>query len=334
MTQRGLTLTSAPQRVAIVRALPGLGDLLCAVPAFRSLRSTWPQAHLTLIGLPWAEQFVQRFRHYLDDWLEFPGYPGIPEVPSSPQRLRSFLDRAESRFDLVMQLHGNGCVMNRFVQRLQAQAVGFCPQDQPCPEGDRFLPYPENESEIWRQLRLLEFLGVPLHGDHLEFPLARSDWQEFEAIAASQRLKHYVCLHPGASVDDRRWSPQQFAIVADALAAQGWQIVLTGTASEAKLTETVAESMQCPAIDLAGQTHLGGLAALLQQSRLLICNDTGVSHLAAALQVNSVVIFSQSDPQRWAPLDRQRHRALIRPTASQVLATAIDLLQPEVAYAS
>jgi ADP-heptose:LPS heptosyltransferase len=321
-----------------------LGDLICLVPALRALRSALPTAEVTLIGLPGAKSFVQRFAGYLDRWLEFPGYPGIPEVPLLPQRVVSFLATAQTmQFDLALQMHGNGSWINGFTLLLGAKlSAGFFPADYSCPDRDHFLPYPEQESEIWRHLRLLEFLGVPLQGDRLEFPLWQSDWLEFRALAQAQNLQtgKYICIHSGASVDERRWTAQHFAIVADALAAQDWQIVLTGTVAEQPITQAVTAAMQFPAIDLTGQTSLGGLAALLKNAQLLICNDTGVSHLAAALQVKSVVIFTHSDPQRWAPLDRQRHRIAINsPRADEqvssidaVLAEAIHLLQREGAY--
>ncbi|MEX2431495.1 MAG: glycosyltransferase family 9 protein, partial [Dehalococcoidia bacterium] len=54
------------------------------------------------------------------------------------------------------------------------------------------------------------------------------------------------------------------------------------------------------------------LGALLESSRLLVCNDTGVSHAAAALDVPSVVIFSDSDPERWAPANRRLHRIVLQ----------------------
>jgi ADP-heptose:LPS heptosyltransferase len=339
-----------PQSIAIVRSLPGLGDLLCLVPALRALQVALPEAQISLIGLSWANSFVQRFSHYLNGWLEFPGWPSIPEVPLSPQRTVSFLAHVQQlNFDLALQMHGSGRYINSFTLLMGAKrSAGFFPSDHYCPDQNCFLPYPDQEPEVWRHLRLLEFLGVPLQGDHLEFPLRQSDWDEWEAIASVHALDHadYVCIHPGASISARRWSVQNFAAVADALAARGLQIVLTGTAAELALTQAVAETMRFPAINLAGQTSLGALAVLLKNSRLLVCNDTGVSHLAAALQAQSIVIFSNSDPQRWAPLDRQRHRVVGRdragcdmwgelgPTSAEALAEAADLLQGEFAYAS
>lgn len=309
-------LARAPQRVVLVRALPGLGDMLCAVPAFRALRAALPQAHITLIGLPQARAFVERFQHYLDDWLEFPGFPGMEYEPEIA-RLPHFLHRVHAhQFDLALQMHGNGSTSNAFTLLLGARVTAGCfLPGQYCPHTTYFRPYPEHEHEIWRLLRLVESLGLPLQGDNLEFPLYESDWRDFAPLADRYRLApgSYVCLHPGASTPGRRWAVEHFATVADALVARGLRVVLTGTEEERPLTQAVSSAMAGQSLDLAGLTSLGSLAVLLHQSALLICNDTGVSHLGAALQIPSVVIFCASEPARWAPLDQVRHRAIISP---------------------
>lgn len=355
------TRKSPTEKIAIVRALPGIGDLLCCVPALRALRAAKPTAEISLIALPAAQGFVDRFPGYIDQWFEFPGFPGVPEVSLCPQRVAKFLVKAQKiKFDLALQMHGNGFCTNNFVLLLGAKkSAGFCTPDHYCQNFGSFMKYPDHEPEVWRHLRLMEFLGIPLQGDHLEFPIWQSDWRELDQIAVAHNLysRPYVCIHPGASVSDRRLSHQQFAEIADAIASQGLQIVLTGTTNELELTKAVAKSMRFAAINLAGKTSLGVLAALLKKSRLLICNDTGVSHLAAALQVNSVVIFSNSSPQRWAPLDRKLHRIVsvfseesrkLYPELEKtgisiqtphrivaaVITEASSLLQREVAYAS
>lgn len=347
-----------PQTIAVIRALPGLGDFLCFTPALRTLRAAFPEASTTLIGLPQTRPILQRFSHYVDTLLEFPGYPGIPEVPLNPTAITSFLNEVQrSPFDLALQMHGNGSCMNGFVLLLGAkQNAGFYAAHHYCPDPDSFLTYQDHESEVKRHLRLLNVLGTQTQGEQLEFPLLQADWQQLQEIIQTHGLSagDYVCIHPGASVRSRQWAYQRFASVADALAAQGLQIVLTGTAAELKLATAVAETMKFSAINLAGQTNLGSLAALLKKSQLLICNDTGVSHLADALDVKSVIIFSDSDPRRWAPLDRDRHRVIqisgkpnfnssqttlfnqcsISESVSVVLAEVTHLLQREFAYAS
>src|SRR5579884_538412 len=96
----------APGRVLVLRALQ-LGDLLCAVPAFRALRATWPDAEIVLLGLPWARAFVERYSAYFDGFREFPGYPGLPERPPQIERIPAFLAAIQTeRFDLAIQLHG------------------------------------------------------------------------------------------------------------------------------------------------------------------------------------------------------------------------------------
>jgi ADP-heptose:LPS heptosyltransferase len=141
----------------------------------------------------------------------------------------------------------------------------------------------------------------------------------------------YLCIHPGARTRDKCWPAARFAGVADALADEfGLDVVLTGSSAEADLTAAVAARMRRPAIDAALPLSIGAMAALMARARLLVCNDTGVSHIAAGLGLPSVVIFSKADISRWAPLDQQRHRCLWDPgghKAAEVLAQARALLK-------
>ena len=302
-----------PHRIAVFRALQ-LGDLLCAVPALRALRAQFPQAEIVLIGLPWAESFVRRFAHYLDGFLSFPGYPGLPEQATHIERLPAFLMAVQRlHFDVVLQMHGSGILTNPLVQLFGAEVTsGFYQPPYYCPDSQTFLAYPAEQSEVQALLTLLTYLGVPSQGDALEFPLTDDDERALTTSVGTEPLApgSYVCIHPGARLLSRRWWPERFAVVADALASQGFQVVLTGAADELPLTQTVAAAMRAPALNLAGRTNLGALAVLLRGARLLLCNDTGVSHIAAALQVPSVVVACGSDTARWAPSDHERHRVL------------------------
>ncbi|MFL5244224.1 MAG: glycosyltransferase family 9 protein [Gemmataceae bacterium] len=307
---------------------------MCAVPAFRALRAAFPKAEISLIGLPWAVEFAERFETYIDRFIEFPGYPGLPEQPPRLNKFPQFIHSVQQeRFDLALQAHGRGTLTNPLVQLFGARhTAGFFEPGQFCPDEQRFIPYPAQIPEVWRLLRLLQSLGIPLQGEELEFPVHEGDRLALSALHRSFRDPgEYIVIHPGARAAARRWSPQYFALVADHLANQGFQIVLTGTDKEADITQTVARAMKSEPLDLAGRTELGTLAALLKGARLLICNDTGVSHLAAALRVPSVVVFNHmAESEGWPPQDRQKHRVVsgidgIMPEA--VLAEADDLLQ-------
>jgi ADP-heptose:LPS heptosyltransferase len=88
--------------------------------------------------------------------------------------------------------------------------------------------------------------------------------------------------------------------VADALADDGLAVVPTGVDSERHISAAVAARMHVPVTDLTGTTGLGALAALLRDSAVLVGNDTGTAHLAAAVGARSVTVFLAGDPVRWA----------------------------------
>lgn len=341
------------RRIAVFRALV-LGDMLCAVPALRAVRAAWPGAEITLVGLPWARQWVERSAQ-VDRFIEFPGFPGLPERGVDALAWPAFLHEVQSRrFDLALQLHGSGTLTNPLVALFNARHVaGFAGDGVWAADRATHCGWPESGDEIERLLHLTDHLGLARQGTHLEFPVQASDdaslchaWPDVNAADS------IVCVHAGAQLPSRRWPPERFAAVADVLAAAGHTVVLTGTQGEAGLVAQVASAMRHPCVNLAGRTSLWSLGALLRHCRLLVCNDTGVSHVAAALGTPSVVVSLGADVSRWAPRDRARHRVLwqamsCRPcahvdcpvghgcataiTAHQVVGAAEELLEAAVA---
>jgi ADP-heptose:LPS heptosyltransferase len=309
------------ESIAVFRALH-LGDMLCAVPALRALRASLPKAHVALVGLPWARQFATRFAGYIDEFIDFPGHPLLPEqAVRQPELTAFYAGMCERGFSLGLQLHGSGDISNEIVTGFGALATaGYTRGDPVLLDRTVLFPYPEVGAEPERLLALTERLGARADGDHLEFPLAQEDDHELHAsgVAAGLAPGSYICIHPGARKRDKCWPPQRFAEVGDHLAAEfGVQVVLTGSGDEAPLASEVAGHMQAPAINAAAPISVGAMAALMKNARLLVCNDTGVSHIAAGLKLKSVVIFSKADIARWAPLDRHNHRCIWDPDAER-----------------
>lgn len=298
------------RRIVVFRALV-LGDLLCAVPALRALRCAYPAAEITLVSLPWAAELAQRLS-VVDRFVAFPGFPGLPERAPDLAALPPFLETMQhAAFDLALQLHGSGQVVNPLVAAFGARhTAGFVVPGQYAPDPPLFTPWPQDGHEIERLLRLTDHLGLPRRGLDLEFPLTAAEraWRD-EHLPPDA----YACVHPGAQLPSRRWPVDRFARVADALARAGLRVVVTGTASEAPLAAEMARRMDRLPLDLTGRTTLWQLGAVVERAALVVANDTGISHVAAALGTPSVIVSCGADPARWAPLDRARHQVLAAP---------------------
>ena len=332
---------STIHRIAIVRALY-LGDMLCIIPAVRALRAACPNALITLIGLPWEKYFAERFQHYFDAFIEFPGWPGLPEQEVVPERIVTFLhEMQQQHFDLVLQMQGNGSLTNSMCMLFNARytaglrlAGDYAPDERLFPISD------DTEHEILRFLKITDALGIPRQGTILEFPILSEEYENFARISEQLDLHagKYICIHPGARNPQRRWSPENFAAIANFIGEQGYTVVLTGSREEAAILQSVAARITYPVInivDIVGHLDIGELALIMKNSALLISNDTGVSHVAAALHIPSIIIFSlYSKVERWAPLDASLHRIIPADKAVDVryvIRNVTELLSPRAA---
>ena len=301
--------TEKIKRIAVFRALQ-LGDMLCSIPALRALHHAYPNAHITLLGLPWGQSLIARFPHYIHSFKHFPGYPGLPEQKLNVSDFTWFLrDVQQEQFDLVLQMQGNGSIVNSMVELFGAKyTAGFYLKDDYRPNEDLFLEYPAGVHEVERHLQLMTFLGIESCGTSLEFPLYKKDCEEYTQLRLPVQPQQYVCIHPGSRGAWRQWPAKYFAKLANYCAEQGFQIVLTGTKDEQTIIQQVAKEAKTETVIAAGKTSLGAVGVLIKNAVLLISNCTGVSHMAAAFETPSLVISMDGEPERWGPLNKKLHR--------------------------
>jgi len=295
------------KKIGILRALQ-LGDLLCSIPAIRALKKEYPSADIYLIGLSSAKELVHRFKHYFSGLIPFPGFPGLPEQAYNVQDIANFIrDMQAEEFDLVLQMQGNGTLVNPLVELFGASYLGgFFTSANYKPPSELFLKYPDNQHEIERHLLLMKHIGVWDADDtDLEFPLYDSDFENFEELNLGLVINDYVCIHPGSRGSWRQWPTKYFAELGDRCMMENKQVVITGTREELPIVYEVVRQMKSPPLIAAGKTKLGSMGVLIKNAYAIISNCTGVSHIASALGTPGIIISMDGEPQRWRPLKKE-----------------------------
>jgi ADP-heptose:LPS heptosyltransferase len=301
-------------KIAVLRA-NALGDFLFALPALEALRAAYPRAEIVLLARQWHADFLTGRPGPVDRVVVLPPIPGVSERPGAeqgddPQARAAFFEamRAE-RFDLAIQMHGGGRSSNPALLELGARVnVGLRAPD--APPLDRWLPYVLYQPEIMRYLELVALVGAAPVALEPRLLLSERDRDEAGALAP-EGGPPLVALHPGAGDARRQWPPDQFAAVADALAERGCRILLSGTPPEQPIVAAVRAAMRAEPGDLCGRLSLGGLAALFARCALVVSNDTGPLHLAAAVGAPTVGIYWCGNQITYGHMTRARHRPLL-----------------------
>lgn len=302
------------QPVVVLRAL-GLGDVLTIVPALRSLRRRFPDRHLLLAGPRGPGQLLQQYG-IVDGVIATPGLGAAPPGLGIGGHL-------------AVNLHGWGPQSHRLLLTGNpSHLIAYANREVAVPGP----VWNAEEHEVYRWCRLVTWgadEAVGIHCDPTDLYLE----ERVQGTGDTPRLLDAlvpgvssgsadsdgtrgrtgpVVIHPGAASPARRWPAERFAAVAAVLARRGHPVVVTGGSGEASMCRRlVSRAGLGPAADLAGQLTLPNLVALLRRSRLLICSDTGVAHLATALRTPSVQLFGSAPPQLWGPpVDQHLHLVL------------------------
>ena len=300
------------RKIAVVRA-NGIGDYCFALPALAALRAAYREAEIVLLGKPWHVAFLDRRPGPVDRAVAVPAYGGVSAEPGTPEDgaelERFFKAMRDEQFDAALQLHGGGRYSNTFTRRLGARVTAGCCAPN-AERLDRCVPYVYFQPEIWRYLEVVSLLGARPVCIAPELAITAGDRSELGMLGLDANSR-YAVLHPGATDPRRRWPPENFAAVGRALATEGIRPVVVGTAEERDAANAVLERLGTPAIDAVDRLSLGGLAALLERSAVMIGNDSGPLHLAGAVGAASVGIFWCGNMINGGLPTRARHRPVI-----------------------
>ncbi|GAA1309881.1 LPS biosynthesis-related glycosyltransferase [Planotetraspora silvatica] len=284
-----------------------LADLLIALPALDALKRAYPAAAITLLGRDWHTRFLRNRPGPVHDVVPLPPISGVSSsVGGGAVPDEVYDDLRSRRFDVVVQMHGGGRDCNPFVRRLGARlTAGLCAPD--AERLDRWIPYIDHQHETLRSLEVAGLVGAGTADVEPHLSVIREDWSELNR-RLGRLPKGLVAIHPGAPDPRRRWPPECFAEVADRL---GRPVVVTGTESERDVVERVAAAMKRPGHVVIDELSVGGLAALYAACDLVVSNESGPRHLAAATGTPTVGVYWCGDLISRGPLSRGMHRPLI-----------------------
>ena len=297
------------RKIAVVRA-SGVGDYLFSLPALEALEAAYSDAEIVLLAKPWHKEFLSGRPGPVDRVEVLPAIAGVgansgsslageTEVEDFCQRMR------DERFDLALQIHGGGRHSNPFVRRLGARlSIGLKSEDaMPL---DRWVPYVYFQPEVMRYLEVVSLVGAVPRRLEARLTLTPGDLAEAESVVPGDQP--LVLLHPGATDPRRCWPVEKFASLGDRLAEAGARVAVSGTEIERDLVDAVLKAMRREAMDLCGRLSLGGLAGFVARCQLVVSNDSGPLHLAAAVGTRTVGIYWAGNLINGAALTRTRHR--------------------------
>ena len=314
------------RRVLLIRP-DHLGDALFMTPALAEVRRALPEAHITLLVGPWAQEVVARNPNVDEvQTCAFPGLRRSLQGALEPYRLlwRLAGQLRRQQYDLAVVLRPDFWwgVWLIYLAGIPLR-LGYADALQ-TPFLTLALPVDEGDHAVMQNLRLAR-AAIALAKD--EQPNQQRAASEPELVAPGQPPMEFaptdeerawiqerlaqagvadtaplVVIHPGSGAAVKLWETASWAKVADTLIREyGAQVVLTGVESEREQVETISAQMGEPALALVGETNVGRLAALLARANVVLGVDNGPLHLATAQGTPTARIYGPTDTRVFGP---------------------------------
>ncbi|NIO03706.1 MAG: hypothetical protein GTN74_03575 [Proteobacteria bacterium] len=290
---RASTLPQPIERILIIHQ-GALGDFICALPALECLRRAFPHAHMTLMGYPRILELVEN-RYYADtvvsvDRAEF------ARLYQTSRDYPTFLRKFFGTFQLIGVF---GLARHPFVDNVQALSQATVVMVSPFPfQG-------EAVHTVDHLLSLPRSLGLAVHRNFPRLYPSQSDREAAEEVLANDGIDPdglLIVAHPGSGSPAKNWSVANFLYLAKRLfTAYMAQVLFLVGPGEEEIKKDLRRPLGSRLPVIFDGFPLPQVAAILERCQVFVGNDSGMTHLAAAVGVPVVAIFGPSDPIRWVP---------------------------------
>ncbi len=308
-----------------------LGDIIQALPALSALRESFINAKISWLIRPEFAPLIENHPH-INELITF-DRKFLGQAWYNPKALNALFalikKLRKERFDAVFDFQGlfrtaalawlSGCKKRfgmdnarEFAHLFYTQKVE---QDKSCIHLVDFY------------LKIVRLAGAEDITPKFIVPTDDRALDSVHKLLASHNIEpeKYACLVIGSAHADKCWPIEHFASLAEKIYSQfGLKIVTSGTASERNINERLKQSAKVPVINLAGRTDLNQLKALLKSAKIVIGNDTGPSHIAAAVNTPVVIIFGRSNPARVSPYKKPHSFVAVEPYERGLKADSIN----------
>ncbi|MGI8467575.1 MAG: glycosyltransferase family 9 protein [Pyrinomonadaceae bacterium] len=315
---------SKVRRVLVVR-LRSIGDTVLATPSLIALKRFLPEAQIDVLLEDWVAPILENFDQ-VDNVLTV-------SRRSKKSRVETALRIRQNKYDVAFNLHG-GTTATFFVCASGAKhRVGYKSYSY----GFLYNHLLSSSADFWKrakthsvenQLALLGFVGVPV-SDNSKTRLVVSEKslislkEKFIAETLARRgeisgnfFDKFALIHPAAAFATKQWATENFARVAEFLSEKGLQTVAVATKSERKVLDNLRKLSRAP-VAVFDNLTLPEITALASKSKIFIGNDSGIAHIAAAVETPSVVIFGSSNINHWRPWTNARHEIVYEKLSCQ-----------------
>jgi lipopolysaccharide heptosyltransferase II len=295
------------QNVLCVR-LDNMGDVLMTTPALRALKAQRPGRRLTLL----ASRSGAAVAPYLPEVDAVVPYeaPWVKNASSPPEEYQATLARLQA-------MHFDAAVIFTVYSQSALPAALMCysagiprilahsrenPYHLVTDWAREIEPLPEPRHEVQRQLDLVAMVGAGTDQTTLSFRTTETDHAELNEVLRTHGVGPsggWVLAHCGATAPSRRYPAALFAQAIDMLQGAGENVILTGGNGERALVQEVVARSGNPGrlVNLAGRLTLGQLGALIERAGVLVSNNSGPVHMAAALGTPVVDLYALTNPQ-------------------------------------